>query len=92
LPRAVVTGGGRGIGADTARVLAADGWDVVVAARSQDQIDGVAAEIGGRAVQMDVADRESVDRGFDEIGSIDLLFANAGVASATSTTSGARSR
>jgi NAD(P)-dependent dehydrogenase (short-subunit alcohol dehydrogenase family) len=79
LPRAVVTGGGRGIGADTARVLAADGWDVVVAARSQDQIDAVAAEIGGRAVQMDVADRESVDRGFDEIGSIDLLFANAGV-------------
>jgi NAD(P)-dependent dehydrogenase (short-subunit alcohol dehydrogenase family) len=79
LPRAVVTGGGRGIGADTARVLAADGWDVVVTARSQDQIDAVAAEIGGRAVRMDVADRESVDHGFDEIGSIDLLFANAGV-------------
>jgi 3-oxoacyl-[acyl-carrier protein] reductase len=79
LPRAVVTGGGRGIGAHTARVLAADGWDVVVTARSQDQIDAVAAEIGGRAVRMDVADRESVERGFDEIGNIDLLFANAGV-------------
>jgi NAD(P)-dependent dehydrogenase (short-subunit alcohol dehydrogenase family) len=79
LPRALVTGGGRGIGANTARVLATDGWDVVVTARSQDQIDAVATEIGGRAVRMDVADRESVDRGFDEIGDIDLLFANAGV-------------
>lgn len=75
---AVVTGGGRGIGASTARVLAADGWDVVVTARSQDQIDAVAAEIGGRAVQMDVADRESVERGFRQIGDVDLLFANAG--------------
>jgi len=76
---AVVTGGGRGIGAATARVLAADGWDVVVTARSQGQIDAVAAEIGGRAVRMDVADRDSVERGFDEIGNVDLLFANAGV-------------
>jgi len=80
LPRtALITGGGRGIGADTARVLAADGWDVVVTARSQEQIDAVAAETGGRAVQMDVADRESVDRGFEQVGSVDLLFANAGV-------------
>jgi 3-oxoacyl-[acyl-carrier protein] reductase len=76
---AVVTGGGRGIGADAARVLAADGWDVVVTARTQDQIDAVAAEIGGRAVQMDVADRDSIERGFKEIGDVDLLFANAGV-------------
>ncbi len=76
---AVVTGGGRGIGAATARVLAGDGWDVVVTARSRDQIEAVAREIGGRAVQMDVADRDSVERGFAEIGDVDLLFANAGV-------------
>jgi NAD(P)-dependent dehydrogenase (short-subunit alcohol dehydrogenase family) len=76
---AVVTGGGRGIGADTAHVLAADGWDVVVTARTQDEIDAVASEIGGRAVRMDVADRDSVERGFDEIGDVDLLFANAGI-------------
>ena len=79
---ALITGGGRGIGADTARVLASDGWDVVVTARTQEQIDAVAAEIGGRAVRMDVADRDSVERGFDEIGSFDLLFANAGVGEA----------
>lgn len=79
---AVVTGGGRGIGAATARVLAADGWDVVVTARSEDQIDAVAAEIGGRAIAMDVADLESVQRGFKAIGDVDLLFANAGVGEA----------
>ena len=52
---ALVTGGGRGIGANIARSLAADGWSVVVTARSRDQIDAVAAEIGGRAIEMDVA-------------------------------------
>ena len=77
---AVVTGGGRGIGANIARSLAGDGWDVVVTARSRDQIDAVAQEIGGRAIEMDVADAASVERGFDEIGHVDLLVANAGVA------------
>jgi len=79
---ALVTGGGRGIGANIARSLAADGWDVVVTARSRDQIDAVAKEIGGRAIEMDVADRESVERGFDEVGHVDLLVANAGVGEA----------
>ena len=37
-----MTGGGRGIGANIARALAQDGWDVVVTARSRDQIDAVA--------------------------------------------------
>jgi 3-oxoacyl-[acyl-carrier protein] reductase len=76
---AVVTGGGRGIGAGIARALAADGWSVVVTARSRDEIDAVAAETNGRAVEMDVADRASVERAFDEIGHVDLLVANAGV-------------
>lgn len=76
---AVVTGGGRGIGANVARELAADGWDVVVTARTGTEIEHVAAEIGGRAVAMDVADRASVAHGFAEIGRVDLLVANAGV-------------
>jgi NAD(P)-dependent dehydrogenase (short-subunit alcohol dehydrogenase family) len=79
---AVVTGGGRGIGANIARALAGDGWDVVVTARTRDQIDAVAGEIGGRAVEMDVADPGAVERGFAEIGEVDLLVANAGVADA----------
>jgi NAD(P)-dependent dehydrogenase (short-subunit alcohol dehydrogenase family) len=82
LPNALITGGGRGIGAATARVLAADGWDVVVAARSRGEIDAVAEEIGGRAVELDVADQASVERAFAEAGKVDFLFANAGVADA----------
>ena len=76
---ALVTGGGRGIGAGIARELAQDGWSVVVAARSRDEIDAVAAEIGGRAVEVDVSDQESVERMVAEAGEVDLLVANAGV-------------
>jgi 3-oxoacyl-[acyl-carrier protein] reductase len=79
LPSAVVTGGGRGIGASIARALAAEGWDVVVAARSRDEIEAVAAEIGGRAIELDVSDREAVEHCFDAVGRVDLLVANAGL-------------
>jgi short-subunit dehydrogenase len=75
---AVVTGGGRGIGANIARSLAGDGWSVTVTARSREEIDEVAAEIHGRAVPMDVGSQESVEQGFAEIGPVDLLVANAG--------------
>src|SRR4051794_41926278 len=78
--KALVTGGGRGIGATIARSLAGDGWDVWVAARSRDQVDAVAAEIGGHALELDVTDDASVERAFDAIGQLDLLVANAGVA------------
>ena len=77
---ALVTGGGRGIGAGIARELAADGWSVVVAARSRDEIDSVAEEIDGRAIELDVSDREAVERAFAEMGDVELLVANAGVA------------
>ena len=76
---ALVTGGGRGIGAGIARELADDGWSVVVAARSRDEIDSVADEVGGRAVAVDVSDRESVERMVAETGEVELLVANAGI-------------
>jgi 3-oxoacyl-[acyl-carrier protein] reductase len=79
---ALVTGGGRGIGANVARSLAADGWSVVVAARSRDQVDAVAAEIGGRALELDVTSRESVERAVAEAGDVELLVANAGIGTA----------
>jgi 3-oxoacyl-[acyl-carrier protein] reductase len=75
---ALVTGGGRGIGANIARALAEDGWDVVVGARSREQVDAVAAEIGGRSVELDVASPESVERAVREAGDLELLVANAG--------------
>jgi 3-oxoacyl-[acyl-carrier protein] reductase len=76
---ALVTGGGRGIGANIARALAGDGWRVVVAARSNDEIEGVASEIGGRAIRLDVTDREAVERAVAEAGDVELLVANAGI-------------
>jgi 3-oxoacyl-[acyl-carrier protein] reductase len=77
--RALVTGGGRGIGADIARTLASDGWDVVVGARSGTQVAAIASEIDGTGVQVDVSDRASVERMVAEAGDVDLLVANAGV-------------
>jgi 3-oxoacyl-[acyl-carrier protein] reductase len=77
--RALVTGGGRGIGAGIARALSGDGWDVVVAARSPVQVEHVANEVGGKGVQVDVADRASVERLVAESGELDLLVANAGI-------------
>jgi NAD(P)-dependent dehydrogenase (short-subunit alcohol dehydrogenase family) len=77
--RALVTGGGRGIGADIARVLARDGWEVVVCARSGAQVEAVAAEIGAEWMQVDVSDRASVQRMVAAAGEVDLLVANAGI-------------
>jgi NAD(P)-dependent dehydrogenase (short-subunit alcohol dehydrogenase family) len=75
---AVITGGGRGIGANVARALAGDGWSVTVTGRSTGEIDAVAGEVGGYALAMDVSSRESVEQGFAGIGPVDLLVANAG--------------
>jgi 3-oxoacyl-[acyl-carrier protein] reductase len=77
--RALVTGGGRGIGAGIARALAGDGWEVIVGARSREQVEKVAGEIGGEWVQVDAADRRSVERAVAAAGQVELLVANAGI-------------
>ncbi|ONI66910.1 oxidoreductase [Kribbella sp. ALI-6-A] len=59
-PVAVVTGASSGIGAATARHLAAAGFEVVCAARRLDRIEELAKEIDGRAVQCDVTSAEDV--------------------------------
>lgn len=83
---ALVTGGGRGIGAATARLLARRGAAVAVAARTGEEIEAVAEEIqaaGGAAlaVEMDVSDEESVAAGFgrvrSELGPVTILVNNA---------------
>ena len=80
---ALVTGGGRGIGAGIARELAAAGARVAVAARTRSQVESVAGEIGGLAFEADVSNREEVERmvadAQRELGPIDLLVANAGI-------------
>ncbi len=80
---ALVTGGGRGIGANIARELASAGARVAVAARTKEQVGEVAAEIEGLALEVDVTDRAAVERMVAEtereLGPIDLLAANAGI-------------
>ena len=81
---ALVTGGGRGIGANVARELAGAGMLVAVSARSADQVEEVAREIGGLAIPADVSKRDDVEtmvaRVARELGPIDLLVNNAGIA------------
>jgi 3-oxoacyl-[acyl-carrier protein] reductase len=76
---ALVTGGGRGIGANIARELAAGGMRVAVSARSREQVEQIAREIGGIAIEGDVSQEDDVQRMVDEVGPVDLLVANAGI-------------
>jgi 3-oxoacyl-[acyl-carrier protein] reductase len=76
---ALVTGGGRGIGASIARELADAGMQVSVTGRTAEQVERVAGEIHGRALVGDVSQREDVERWAAEIGDIDLLVCNAGI-------------
>ncbi|MFJ8336634.1 SDR family NAD(P)-dependent oxidoreductase [Streptomyces sp. NPDC094437] len=80
---AVVTGASSGIGAATARQLAAAGYRVVLTARRKDRIEAVAAEIGAAggaatAYQLDVTDRAAVDEFATAFQSIGVLVNNAG--------------
>ncbi|RKE19443.1 SDR family oxidoreductase [Streptomyces sp. TLI_171] len=75
---AVVTGASSGIGAATARRLAADGFEVVLTARRTERIEELAKEIGGRAHTLDVTDRAAVDAFAAEVGRVDVLVNNAG--------------
>jgi NADP-dependent 3-hydroxy acid dehydrogenase YdfG len=79
-PLALITGGGTGIGAATARRLAADGFDVVVAGRRLEKLEDVAAQIGpaARALVMDVTDAASVEAGVATLGRCDVVVNNAG--------------
>ncbi len=85
---AIVTGGGRGLGAGYCRALAAEGASVVVADLNQDTSQTTADEItgaGGKAVavRVDVRDRQQVQAMVDvavrEFGGLDILVNNAGV-------------
>ena len=76
---AVVTGASSGIGAATARALAAEGYRVFLAARRAERIEALATEIDGVAVVTDVTDAASVGALAERVGPrLDVLVNNAG--------------
>ncbi len=84
---ALITGASKGIGAATARHLAAEGWSVACLARSEGALKDLVAEIeaaGGTALAIaaDVADnaamKSAIERTVETFGSLDLLVNNAG--------------
>lgn len=85
---AIITGGGRGIGKAIALGFAREGASVVIAARTQSEIEAVEAEIiqnGGRAMAhvTDVAEescvKDLIQAALDQFGTVDILVNNAGV-------------
>jgi rhamnose utilization protein RhaD (predicted bifunctional aldolase and dehydrogenase)/NAD(P)-dependent dehydrogenase (short-subunit alcohol dehydrogenase family) len=83
---AVITGGGSGIGAATAKAMAKEGAEVAVLDRDVEAATKIAKEIGGKALAIgcDVTDAVSVKRAFDKavetFGGVDILVSNAGAA------------
>jgi NADP-dependent 3-hydroxy acid dehydrogenase YdfG len=86
----LITGASSGIGAETARQAAAAGDRVILAARREQELSDLAAELGGSdhalAVSCDVTDWEQVQAavaaGLERFGRIDVVFANAGFGAA----------
>jgi NAD(P)-dependent dehydrogenase (short-subunit alcohol dehydrogenase family) len=80
---ALVTGGGRGIGAWIARELADAGMKVAVSARTAGEVERVAKEMDGLALAGDVSKQADVEQWVrhveSELGPVDLLVANAGI-------------
>src|ERR1043165_9123943 len=80
---ALITGGGRGIGRSISTTFAREGARIAVAARTVEQVQKVANEIGNDAIALvcDVADPESVTRMFSDLrerlGDADILVNNA---------------
>jgi NAD(P)-dependent dehydrogenase (short-subunit alcohol dehydrogenase family) len=78
---ALVTGAGRGIGRGAAIALARQGAAITLVARSRQELEAVAAQIGGRArvAVADVRDEDEVERAVADAGPVDILVTAAGL-------------
>lgn len=75
---ALVTGASSGIGEATVRALAAEDLETVAAARRLERCERLAAEVGGRALRLDVADPESVAALAEQLPEVDVVVHGAG--------------
>ena len=89
--KALVTGGNSGIGLATARLFIAEGAEVAITGRDRNTIDEAVAELGPKAhgYRADMTVAEDRKRLFSalakDFGSLDIVFANAGIAGKTPT-------
>jgi NADP-dependent 3-hydroxy acid dehydrogenase YdfG len=77
-PIALVTGASSGIGEAAVRALTEAGFETIAAARRLERCEALAAEVGGRAVRLDVTDQASVDELAETIDRLDLVVHSAG--------------
>jgi len=75
----LLTGASGGLGHAIARALAGRGARLVLTSRRVDVLEALAAETGGRAVSVDLSERDAVPRLAEEAGPVDVLVANAGI-------------
>jgi short-subunit dehydrogenase len=83
----LLTGASGGIGVAAARALAARGASVIVTGRRVEQLESLAAEIGGRAIAVDLSEPDGPERLLAEAGHVDVLVANAALSQAGEITS-----
>ncbi|MEO5725063.1 MAG: SDR family NAD(P)-dependent oxidoreductase [Ilumatobacteraceae bacterium] len=81
--RAIVTGAARGIGAAIAATLRREGADVVLLDLTEPELQATAAELGAKAIAVDLADAaaacRATEQAIEELGGIDILVNNAGI-------------
>src|SRR5687767_6163321 len=80
---ALITGGGTGIGAATARMLAAEGAKLSLLGRRREPLEAIASETGGTAITCDVTSRKDIERAYADAraanGFFDIVILNAGI-------------
>ncbi len=76
---ALITGATSGIGKEIARLFATQGWTVLLGARDVERGEQAAAEIGGRALPLDVTDAASIAAAAAAVPTLDVLVNNAGI-------------